>query len=145
MTKLFNKQAASRVSLLVFVLVSIFYSCVPEIDDQEFYDEDVLSITEHLEKNKDTFSIFYNLVIEAGIYDALNAYNPTGNGFTLFLPTDDAFNAYIKGNKDYATLDELVADNDFVRLLVRYHLVMLSLKTNEFPYGSLPDTTASGD
>ena len=145
MTKEFNKQAAGRASLLVFVLACIFYSCVPEIDDQGFYDEDVLSITEYLEMNKDTFSVFYNLVIEAGIYDALNAYNPAGNGFTLFLPTDDAFDAYIKGDKDYATLDELVADNDFVRLLVKYHLVMLGLRTNEFPYGSLPDTTASGD
>ena len=84
-------------------------------------------------------------MVKGELRDPLSAYNPFGNGFTLFLPTDEAFDRYIQNNPNYNSFEELVNDKDFVRILGRYHLVNTGLETNEFPYGALPDTTATGD
>jgi uncharacterized surface protein with fasciclin (FAS1) repeats len=128
--------------LLIFPLLPV--SCLRE-EDKVFYDEDQISIADYLEKNKETYSKFYRIVTEGGMRDPLSAYNPFGNGFTLFVPTDEAFDRYIEDHPSYTSFEEMMQDTDFVRLLGRYHLVNIQLETNEFPYGALPDTTASGD
>ncbi|MCK4751682.1 MAG: fasciclin domain-containing protein, partial [Bacteroidales bacterium] len=75
----------------------------------------------------------------------LNAYNPSGNGFTLFLPSDDAFISYIQENDKYNTFEDLLNDRSFSGLLGRYHIVNKSIRTTEIPYGALSDSTATGD
>lgn len=123
----------------------LIISCAREIDDKSFYDENYTSMAEYIENNTDEYSVFYRILMEGNLYAPLSAYNPFGNGFTLFLPTDEAFDNYIQNSNKYSSLDEMFDDIDFIRLLGRYHLVNTELQTNEFPYGSLPDTTATGD
>ncbi len=135
----------TRAIFIVFLFCLLGSSCVPDIKDQSFYNENYVSIAEFLEKNKETYSVFYRIMIEGQLYAPLSSYNPFGNGFTLFLPNDKAFERYIQNSSKYSSLEEMFNDNDFIRLLGRYHLTNTQLKTNEFPYGSLPDTTASGD
>ena len=115
------------------------------MNETGFFDENVLSLATFLEKNQEEYSNFWELVQVTGLYHTLNAYNPHGDGFTLFLPTDEAFDRYIQRNDKYSSFEELIQDADFTWLLCRYHLVNRSLLSNEFPYGALPDSTATGD
>ena len=135
----------TRDLFICFVVLLVLYSCTPEYEDRIFFDKDLVSIAGYLEEHSETYSSFYRIMMEGGLYTSLSSYNPLGTGFTLFLPTDDAFERYIAKNQKYGSFEELMNDNDFVRELGRYHLVNTELKTNEFPYGALPDTTATGD
>lgn len=123
------------------------FSCSQELSDTGFFDdEDLLfSIATYIEENQENFERFQNIVDITGSFDALNAYNPSGNGFTFFLPTDVAVDDYIANSKDYSSFDDLLADTDFCMQLIRYHMVNRAIRTTEFPYGVLPDSTASGD
>jgi len=120
-------------------------SCFPEMADTGFIDEEEYSISEFLDQNQDQFSRFRELVIVTQKHSTLNAYNPWGDGFTLFLPEDRAFDQYISGSAKYNSFDQILEDLSFCNSLVMYHLVNKSIGTVEFPFGALPDSTASGD
>ncbi len=122
-------------------------SCKEEkIADIGFFDENVLSVSTFLEKNKEEYSKYWQIVEKTDLFATLNAYNPFGDGYTLFLPTDAAFDRYIELHKDkYSNFESLLADQEFVNLLGRYHIVNRSMRTTDFPFGALPDTTATGD
>lgn len=110
-----------------------------------FFDEDIISISKFINENQQSYSKFDTLLKITNIDKALNSYNPYGNNFTLFLPTDEAFDTYIADHSDYNDFSDLLNDIDFAVSLVRYHIVMGEIQTSFFPYGALPDSTASGD
>ena len=68
----------------------MFSSCKKDTIVTGFFDEDVLSIATFLENNKEEYSKYWEIIQTTGLYHTMNAYNPNGDGFTLFLPTDDA-------------------------------------------------------
>jgi len=131
--------------ILIGLGLLMLASCFPEISDTGFIDEEEYSISEFLDQNQDQFSRFRELVIATGKHSTLNAYNPWGDGFTLFLPEDRAFDQYISGSAKYNSFDQILEDLSFCNSLVMYHLVNKSIGTVEFPFGALPDSTASGD
>lgn len=131
--------------ILIGLGLLMLASCFPEISDTGFIDEEEYSISEFLDQNQDQFSRFRDLVIATGKHSTLNAYNPWGDGFTLFLPEDRAFDQYISGSAKYNSFDQILEDLSFSNSLVMYHLVNKSIRTVEFPFGALPDSTASGD
>ena len=135
-----------RWTVIPLILITLF-SCTQEMSDTGFFDEEDLlySIAEYIEANQDEYGQFLEIVRSAGSFDALHAYNPGGLGFTLFLPTDEAVDRYISRNDDYPDFEALVNDASFCMILVQYHLVNRTIRSNEFPYGALPDSTASGD
>lgn len=136
-----------RTWLIILVMGTgmIWYSCEDPDQDRSFFDKNILTITEYLETNKDQYSSFLKVVEAADLKDALTAYNPFGDGFTLFLPTNEAFDRFFETRQIFNNMEELLDDVNYTRELGRYHLINKSLNTNEFPYGALPDTTASGD
>jgi len=136
-----------RVHLIALVgLLLLVVRCEKEKPRAGFYNVDVVSISEFvLDTTNNMFTKFGQILQTANMVNALASYNPAGNNFTLFLPTDDAIDRFVENSDEYADFDELLADRDYVASLARYHVVMLELKTNDFPYGALPDTTASGD
>ncbi len=125
--------------------IQLFISCSKTSEDVGFFDESILSISTFLEQNNEDFSRYWQVLQSTGLYHTLNAFNPLGDGYTLFLPTDEAFNRYIEKNEKYGTFEELINDTGHLYLLSRYHLVNRAFPTNEFPYGALPDSTATGD
>jgi len=131
--------------LIVPVILSLMLFSCDRTNNQSFFQEDLVEIADYIIKNKETYSRFYDIMTSGELTDPLNAYNPFGIGFTLFLPTDEAFDRFIENSEKYTSFNDLLQDVDFVRELGRYHLVNMELKSNEFPYGSLPDTTATGD
>ena len=134
-----------RLILLTSLTSAIMFSCEEPETNKSFYDKDILTITDYLEANKEEFTYFWKVIEKAGLKEPLTAYNPFGDGFTLFLPTDEAFERFIASRPQYSSFDQMLEDVDYTNELGRYHLVNKSLDTNEFPYGALPDTTATGD
>jgi len=120
-------------------------ACDVEKKETGFFDENVVSIATFLESNKEEYSRYWQILETTGLYATLNAYNPHGDDYTLFLPTDDAFDRYIQQNDKYDSFEALIQDYEFLWLLSRYHIVNIGLISNEFPYGALPDSTITGD
>jgi uncharacterized surface protein with fasciclin (FAS1) repeats len=110
-----------------------------------FFDEDVISITKYVNDSSNAFTKFSQVLKAVHMEDALSSYNPAGSNFTLFLPSDKAFDRFINANDSYSDFNELLEDTELLISLARYHVLMQELKTNDFPFGALPDTTASGD
>ncbi len=133
--------------LWVLLILWGFVSCTPELSDTGFFDEEDLlfSIASYIEENQDDYSEFWKIIEVTNSFDALNSYNPDGEGFTFFLPTDAGIDQYIANSMTYSSLDDLLADPQFCMALVRYHLVNKAIRSTELPYGVLPDSTASGD
>jgi len=133
--------------MLIPLVLITFFSCTQELSDTGFFDEEDLlySVAEYIEANQDQFGKFLEISRSAGSFDALHSYNPWGLGFTLFLPSNEAVDDYISRSEDYQDLESLVQDPSYCMTLVQYHLVNRSIRSNEFPYGALTDSTASGD
>lgn len=110
------------------------------------WDNDVpLTISQYLEKNKVEYSKFHKLVTDGKMLGALYAYNPHGEGYTLFLPTDEAIDRFIQQNQKYGSFEELLKDTGFIKMLTRYHTLNRKVKSDEFPDGALKDLTLTGD
>jgi len=117
---------------LFVVAVILLNSCKEETELTLFVSEEEQSIGTFLEENSETYSLFYELARHAGILEPLKLYNPYGDGkFTLFLPKNDAF-------------ENSISQED-VDLLARYHVVASSFKSSDFPFGSLGDSTFTGE
>jgi len=125
-------------------VILICFSCEEDKDIRPFY-EDRISITEYISAKQDTFELFSQLLKVGKLEKTLTAYNPAGNDYTLFLPTNEAIESYIEGSDQYAEFSDLISDSAFVYLLVRYHVVNSAMERNDFPFGSLSDTTLSGN
>lgn len=134
----------TKSSLILFLALPLLMSC-DRREEKLFFEDDLVEIAKFIINNKETYSKFHHVMIAGDLKDPMNAYNPFGNGFTLFLPTDDAFDRFIEKSEKYNSFSDLISDIDFVRELGRYHLVQAEFRTNDFPYGALPDTTASGE
>ncbi|MEX0980570.1 MAG: fasciclin domain-containing protein [Bacteroidales bacterium] len=135
------------VSLILYLIFLV--SCKEEDNiDKPFYEIDEIeykTISEYINSKGDTFNLFRSLINAGELESTLAAYNPFGNGYTLFLPSNTAVNQFIEDNHTYGNFQDLLNDQEYVRTLVRYHVANLALNANDFPLGSLPDTTLSGD
>jgi len=131
--------------ILLFALFILLVISCDRDAPRVYYEDGLVEIADYIRENKDKYSRFHDIMIKGELTDQLDAYNPSGSGFTLFMPTDDAFDRYILKNDKYSSFEEFLKNADLVRVLGLYHVVTGSLRTNEFPYGSLPDTTATGD
>ena len=131
---------------ILFILLVLF-SCTQEISDTGFLDEEDLlfSIATYIEENQADYERFWKMIEVTGSFDALNAYNPGGEGFTFFLPTDEAVDNFLAQSEEYPNFETLLQDPGFCMQLIQYHLVNKSIRSTELPYGVLPDSTVSGD
>jgi uncharacterized surface protein with fasciclin (FAS1) repeats len=129
--------------ILLFLLFPS--GCKEDISEARFYEDETRSIADYIESNEDVFSRFQQVMKTGELETTLKSYNPEGNNYTLFLPTDEAFDRFVENSNDYASFNELLDDTDYLKSLVRYHVLNMGLERNDFPYGILPDTTLSGN
>jgi len=129
---------------LIISLISIS-ACERELDVVSFYDKEDISISEYIKSQGSTYSNFLKVIELGNLERTLTARNPLGAEYTLFLPTNDAFDRFIEKNNNYNAFQELLNDVDYINQLGRYHIVNIALNSNDFPFGALPDTTLSGD
>jgi hypothetical protein len=98
-----------------------------------------------LKKIKTEYSKFFRLLDQGKLLATLYAYNPYGEDYTLFLPTDEAIDHFIQQSEDYKNFEELLKDTGFIKILTRYHTINRKVHTDEFPDGALNDRTLTGD
>jgi uncharacterized surface protein with fasciclin (FAS1) repeats len=98
---------------------------------------DVVNITGYLDEHPDSFSEFRQMLTIADCDRFLSAY---GN-YTLFLPTNDAVDAYLKQVSKASVTD---LDPKEVTDIVRFHILNDSLYTISFTDGKLPVLTLYG-
>lgn len=140
-----QKPDIIRFFILWVILLALMPSCKTEPHSSTWFDENSLTISQYLKKNKNEYSKFYQLLDNGKMLSALYAYNPRGDGYTLFLPTNAAIDHFIQQNQQYGNFEELAKDTSFVKRLTRYHTLKRKLRTHEFPDGALIDSTLTGD
>jgi uncharacterized surface protein with fasciclin (FAS1) repeats len=127
------------------ILLAVMTSCKTDPNSFSWNDENSLTISQYLEKNKNEYSKFYRLLVDGKMLTTLYAYNPYGDNYTLFLPTDEAIDRFIQQNQNYGNFEELLKDTSFIQRLTRYHTLNRSLRTYEFPDGAFVDRNLTGD
>ena len=141
----FRKPVITGFLVYLMMLSVILSSCKTDPHESNWINENSLSISQYLEINQKEFSKFHKLMSESKLLNTLYAYNPYGTDYTLFLPTNEAIDNFIKQNQKYTSFEELVKDTGFIKKLVRYHTINNQLHTDEFPDGALMDKTLTGD
>lgn len=144
---IFNMKNTNYI-LFMLVILGV-YSCQPDPDSgpPEFEDANRLSIYDYLteEENRDRFSSFISILEKGGVDKTLSAYNPEGEGYTLFLPDNEAVDRYIDMDDQVASLSDIVNDPELASDFARYHVVQIGVHTNNFPFGAFPEPTLSND
>jgi len=140
-----RRTVITRLLIHWIILFAVVISCKSDPNDSDWVDGNPLTISQYLDKNQEEYSKFIRLLEEGKLLGTLYAYNPYGEDYTLFLPTDEAIDEFIQQNQDYGSFEELVKDTGFIKMLTRYHTINRKLHTDEFPDGALTDMTLSGD
>jgi uncharacterized surface protein with fasciclin (FAS1) repeats len=137
------KKIIYHIALLSTLL--FFFSCDKEDPiDPGFEDMERLTIYDYIVENDSLYSKFNQILVAGGLDKTLSAYNPNGNDYTLFLPTNDAIDEFVANNNAFASFDDLLNDSNYVASMARYHAVNQGIITNEFPFGALPELNLSG-
>jgi uncharacterized surface protein with fasciclin (FAS1) repeats len=133
--------------VILYLMVAAFslFSCQEKALEANFKDQEQMTIYDYMVEHSDEYSSFLSILKKGGIDKTLSAYNPNGVGYTLFLPTNEAVDAFIEESDTYSSLGDLLSDQDYVNELCRYHVVNMGINSNDFPFGALPDYTLSGD
>ena len=129
---------------LLTILSMVFTSCKEDPHASNWFDEETLTICQYLDNNKEEYSKSYRLLEESKILNTLCGYNPYGDGYTLFLPNNDALDNYIQRNQNYNNFEEMLLDTSFIYSFVRYHVVKKRLHSDNFPDGGMMDSTLNG-
>jgi len=124
-------------SLCILLLIAILFGCSQEPVMWKIKSEQQV-ISDYIASNPDQFSEFGKLLENAGLTSLMSVRGP----YTLFLPNNDAMNAYYKEN-GVNSLEEL--DNNFKKTLAYNHLVANEIMTGDIGLGTLRDTNAIGD
>jgi uncharacterized surface protein with fasciclin (FAS1) repeats len=135
----------SIIYIFLYLLI-VGFSCTDEPPTiVSFKDTFQSTIYDYLEENREDYSDFISILESGGIYKTLRAKYPYAEGYTLFLPNNDAVEEFISQNDQFASLDDLLANQDYVSALSRYHVLTKATHSNEFPFGAFPDRTLSDD
>ena len=140
-----GKPAIIKFLVLGVISLAVMTSCKSDPKLSTWVDKNSLTISQYLEKNQKEYSKFYSLLVGGKLLTTLHAYNPYGDGYTLFLPTDEAIDHFIQQNQKYGNFEELLKDTSFIKMLTRYHTLKKIVSTNEFPDGAFVDSTLTGD
>jgi len=72
------------------MLLALMSACETDPDSSTWFDENSLTISQYLKNHQDEYSKAYRLLVAGKMLNTLSAYNPNGDNYTLFLPTDEA-------------------------------------------------------
>jgi len=137
-----------KIAIILSVCAVIIgnFSCIePDPIPISFKDVEKLTIYDYILENQDEFSSFLSILEKGGLDKTLSAYNPNGDGYTLFLPNNGAINDFIEQSDQYSSLDDLLNDAEYVNAFSRYHVVNAAIDANDFPFGALPELTLTED
>ncbi len=141
-----------RIKNIIFPLVIIaplilgLWACGNDDPDENifFNGDEYQNIMQYIDENPE-YDYFAQIVRSASMTDVLSSYNhhDGGSDYTLFLPDNEAVEAFIADSRNYNSIEVLLADSSYTRSIVQYHLVNAEIFSYEFPNGVLSDRTIS--
>ncbi|MDF1572549.1 MAG: fasciclin domain-containing protein [Bacteroidales bacterium] len=132
--------------IVIAAVITLAFSCEPDqVITAEFEDAESMSIYNYIEENDSLYGHFLQILDTSGVGMIISAYNPYGAGYTLFLPTNEAMEEFVASSSTYASMDQLLGDTEYARILAKYHVVNLGIDANDFPFGALPAYTLTED
>lgn len=137
MRRILTKKNITNLTLVVVMGLTIFLMENCKKTALVSSTSDVVNITGYLDEHPDSFSEFRQMLTITGYDNLLSVYGH----YTLFLPTNDAVDAYLKDiNK--TSLDEV--DPQELKDIVSFHILNDTLHTISFTDGKLPVLTLYG-
>ncbi len=138
-----KRTSISLISLVLALICST--TCEDPAIQASFEDLEEFTMYDYIVENEEVYSSFLRILESGGMERTLSAYNPNGEKYTLFLPTNDAINEFIGESDRYNTLDELVGDQGYTSAISRFHVINRAFKTDEFPFGAFSEPTISNN
>jgi uncharacterized surface protein with fasciclin (FAS1) repeats len=125
------------IPLVVFIAIAALLSNCKKTDLRETTTQDP-NILDYLQKDSlQRFTKLVSIVEKTGYTSALNTYGT----YTLFAPTNDAIDLYLK-QLNISSVDQL-KDAD-LKAMIQFHLLEEEVQTSEFTDGKLPSVTMLG-
>lgn len=131
--------------LSLIAVVFVNNSCKEPERVAGFEDAEQYSIYDFIVENKEEFSDFLAIIEVGGIDKTLSAYNPNGNGYTCFLPNNEAMANFINATEGISSINDILNNPEYAAAFGRYHVLNMSASTQEFPFGAFPEPTLSED
>jgi len=131
--------------LNLVAVVLAFNSCKEPERIAGFEDAEQMSIYDYIVENKEEYSDFLAIMEVGGIDKTLSAYNPNGNDYTLFLPSNKAIDNFIKSTEGISSVNDILKNPEYAAAFSRFHVVNLGIHTQDFPFGAFPEPTLSED
>ncbi len=138
-------EMKQNIFILLLLIVGIIYSCKEDEREAIFEDTIKLTIYDYLEQNKDVFSNFLAILEKGNLVHTLSAYNPDGNGYTLFAPDNKAIDKLISESQQFSSLNDILGNSEVAAAFCRYHVVNMRARSNDFPFGAFSEPTLSND
>ena len=133
--KIYNILGGGLLSLLIFM------SCQEDVEVRDKDGAGLVTVMNSME-SEGKFTLFYDAIGTNGlrIADEFNGSGPSYE-YTIFAPTDAAFNDFLAKYDTYEALGDI--PNDLLRSLIEYHVVPGSFSSAEL--GSVPATVQGGE
>lgn len=139
------KKIIYIINLLAVVVA--FNSCKQPDRIAGFEDAEKYSIYDYIvaEENKKDYTDFLAILKVAKIDKTLSAYNPNGDNYTLFLPSNKAIDNFIKNTEGISSVNDILKNQEYASAFARFHVVNRGIHTQDFPFGAFPEPTLSED
>lgn len=131
--------------LSLIAVVAGFNSCKEPERVAGFEDAEQYSMYYYILDNKEEYSDFLSILEVGGLAKTLSAYNPNGNDYTLFLPSNKAIDNFIKNTEGISSINDILKNPAYAAAFARYHVVNMGVHTQDFPFGAFPEPTLSED
>jgi uncharacterized surface protein with fasciclin (FAS1) repeats len=130
------KKIKSNIPLMLIAFGILFVTCMESCKRQylNYSTNTTVNMLGYMQQNEGEFSLFTQIVEKAGYSSFLNAYG----AYTLFLPTNDAVNAYLKKISKASVNDIDVAT---AKNLVSFAIIQDTIATNNFTDGKIRTPT----
>lgn len=133
-----------HIILATFVTLFACYSCNEDVPEAGFKDMERQTIYDYIVENDSLYSKFLQILEKGELDKTVSAYNPNGNDYTLFLPTNEAIDLFIAESSLFNSFDDLLNNDDYLAAMARYHVVNRGYLTNDFPFGALDELNLYG-
>ncbi|MDA3931031.1 MAG: fasciclin domain-containing protein, partial [Prolixibacteraceae bacterium] len=126
-------------SLIIFALLYVFNACKPEIVEPEISTDEYV-ISDYIEIGEDSikYTEFNQLLLNTQLNGLLAIRGP----FTLFLPNNEAMDAYY-ASKGISSASDL--DIETQKELVYNHLIVSEIYSGDIGLGAIRELNALGD
>ncbi len=126
--------------LLLSMVLLLLFSCEDPYENDNFVVYDLYPAATYLENRSDEFSDWIEILKYADMYNAVNQASKT---FTLFVPTNEAVQAFL-ADRGLSSVSDMTVD--YAKALVKYHVIADGVDQKEFLVGGkLTKETLSGD